>query len=163
MMTEMTDQAGALGKQQRGEWRLLRRRSPLDIVWWEWGKMVGALGLVLLGVLSALGCRPSPIVVAVILHAAIDFTFQTEETAQRKVERGRHLVCHSLVAGGLPLLAAGLVSGCPVKALVWMVIGVLGHYLVDWTRRFGLRSMFWAVLADQVAHLILIFGLVLWT
>jgi len=137
--------------------------SPLRILWWEWGKLVGAVGLIVLGILLIVKQQPPAVVVAIILHFTIDFTFQTEETARRKVERGRHLVFHSLIAGGLPMIMAGIVAGDPVKALIWMAAGVVGHYLVDWTRRFGLRSVFWAVLADQVAHLAIIFGLVLLT
>jgi hypothetical protein len=136
-------------------------RFPSLLRWWEWGKLIGAVGLVALVVSLAAGYTPHAAVVAVILHFAVDFTFQSPEMALRKVERGRHLLLHALVAGGLPLVVAGLLTGNPATALVWMVTGVVSHYAVDWTRRFGVRHVGLAVVLDQACHLLTILVLVL--
>jgi membrane-bound metal-dependent hydrolase YbcI (DUF457 family) len=140
---------------------LTRLYSRTRLLWWEWGKVIGGLGLVGLAVLMAAGYVPSPAVAAIVLHFAIDFTLQSEETALHKVDRGRHLLVHSLVAGGIPLAVAGLMTERPVTALLWMVIGVISHYAVDWTRRFGFRQVALAAVSDQVGHLLTILFVVL--
>ncbi len=135
---------------------LTRLCHPLALEWWEWGKIIGFLALVWLAVFIMLGNTPSPTAVALVLHFAIDFTMQSPETAVRKIERGRYLLMHALIAGGLPLIVAGLVAGSPHRALIWMVIGAASHWAVDWTRRFGIRNPLLAALADQVCHLAVI-------
>ena len=132
-------------------------------VYWKWGKFLGGVGLFVLAILLVTGHVPHPVVVAVLLHIAGDFTLQSPETAQRKHERGRHLLVHALVAGGLPLAAAGLAAGNLVAVLVWTAIGVVSHYIVDWTRRFGMEGRPWGVVFDQVCHLLIISALVLMT
>jgi hypothetical protein len=99
--------------------------------------------------------------VALTLHVAADFTFQSPETALRKAECRRHLLVHALAAGGLPLAVAGLLTGNPLAVVTWMVAGAISHYLVDWTRKFGLRQGALAVILDQACHLLTILVLVL--
>jgi hypothetical protein len=140
---------------------LARLRSPCILQWWEWGKIIGAAGLIALTIFLLVDYVPHPAVVAVLLHVATDFTFQSPETALRKGERGRHLLVHALVAGGLPLAVAGLVAGSPVAVVTWTAIGVASHYAVDWTRRFGLRQVALPALLDQICHLLTILILVL--
>ncbi len=154
-------------KDDRSHARNTRSRTWLQRLsiptYWQWGKLVGVVGLVVLAILLVIDRVPHPAIVAVILHIACDFTSQSSETALRKHERGRHLLVHALVAGGLPLALAGLVTGNMVTVLVWTTIGFVGHYAVDWTRRFGLEGTGWGVILDQVCHLLIILALVLMT
>jgi hypothetical protein len=138
--------------------RLQRLSFP---TYWQWGKFAGGVGLVVLAILLVTDRVPHPAIVAVILHFAGDFTSQSSETAMRKHERGRHLLVHAIVAGGLPMALAGLVTGNLVTVLVWAAIGFVSHYAVDWTRRFGLEGTLWGVALDQVCHLLIILALVL--
>jgi hypothetical protein len=140
---------------------LTRLQSPSRLRWWEWGKIVGLIGLVALAVLFVTGGTPHPAVVAVLLHIALDLTLQSTETCLRKGDRGRHLLVHALVSGGLPLAIAGLVAGNPVAALTWAVAGALSHYAVDWTRKFGLRHRALGCTLDQACHLLTILVLAL--
>jgi hypothetical protein len=135
--------------------------SRARLLWWEWGKVVGGLGLVGLAVLLATGYAPPPVVAAIVLHFVIDFTLQSEETALHKVDRGRHLLIHSLIAGGIPLAVAGLMTESPLTALLWVTAGVISHYAVDWTRRFGFQQVTLAAISDQAGHLLSILLLVL--
>lgn len=136
------------------------RRLSLP-TYWKCGKIVGSVGLVVLAILLITGHIPHPAVVAILLHIAGDFTLQTPEMALRKHERGRHLLVHALVAGGLPMAVAGLTTGNPVITLIWTVVSVITHYAVDWTRRFGLEGTSWGVVLDQVCHLLVILALIL--
>jgi len=129
--------------------------------YWKCGKVMGAVGIVVLAILQITGHTPHPAVIALVLHVVGDFTAQSSETAKRKPERGRHLLVHALAAGGTPLAVAGLATGNPVTALVWATIGVASHYAVDWTRRFGMRDTALGVVLDQCAHLVIILTLVL--
>ena len=129
--------------------------------YWKCGKFVGAVGLGVLAILLMTGHIPHPAVVAILLHIAGDFTLQPPEMALRKHERGRHLLVHALVAGGLPMAVAGLTTGDPVTTLTWTVVSVITHYAVDWTRRFGLEGTPWGVVLDQVCHLLIILAIVL--
>jgi hypothetical protein len=148
----------------------LRARNTRAFTWlrrislpayWKCGKIVGSVGVVVLAVLFIMGHIPHPAIVAVILHITADFTLQSPEMALRKHERGSHLLVHALVAGGLPLAVAGLVHGNPYIVLIWTAIGVVGHYAVDWTRRFGLSDTPLGIVLDQAAHLAIILSLVL--
>jgi hypothetical protein len=132
----------------------------MPLKWWQWGKVMGAAGLVLLAILLIAGHVPHPAVVAVLLHFATDFTFQSQETAMRKGERGRHLLIHALVAGGLPLAVAGLLIGSPRATITWAVIGAASHYVVDRSHKFGLRHAVLAIVLDQACHLLVILILV---
>ena len=138
--------------------RLRRLSLP---TYWQCGKTVGAVGLVVLTILLVTGHAPHPAVIAVLLHIAADFTLQSSETALQKHERGCHLLVHALVSGGLPLAITGLVIGNPATVLIWTVIGVVSHYAVDWTRRFGLNDTPLGIVLDQIAHLVIILALVL--
>ncbi len=129
--------------------------------YWKCGKAIGVVGLVVLAILHFTGHTPHPAVIAVILHIVSDFTAQSSETAKRKTERGRHLLIHALVAGGIPLAVVGLMTENPYTALVWTVIGATSHYAVDWTHRFGLRDTPLGIVLDQCTHLLIILTLVL--
>ena len=150
----------------------LRARNTNSLTWlrrlsfpvyWKWGKFAGAVGLVILAILWIADRVPHPAVVATLLHVASDFTLQSPETAQRKHDRGRHLLVHALAAGGFPLAVAGLATGNPVTVLIWTPIGVISLYIVDWTRRFGMEGKPRGVFFDQVCHLLIILALVLIT
>lgn len=136
-------------------------RSPLRLQWWGWAKLLGAVGLVPLTIMILAGHFPHPGVVAIVLHLAADFTFQSPQTALRKEERGHHLLVHALVAGGLPLAVEGLVIANPAAILAWTALGVASHYAVDWTRKFGLRQTTLAVILDQACHVVTILIIVL--
>jgi hypothetical protein len=136
------------------------RRLPLP-VYWKCGKILGGVGVVALIALFITGHTPHPAIIAVILHITADFTLQSPAMALRKHERGHHLLIHALVAGGLPLAIAGLACRNPAAVLIWTVIGVVSHYAVDWTRRFGLSDTSLGIVLDQIAHLAIILSLVL--
>ena len=131
--------------------RLLR--SPTSLQWWEWFRLAGTLAIVSLLVTLICGVVPSPFVVAVVLHVTLDFTVQSDEVALRKGERGKHLLLHALAAGGLPMAISGLFVG-PAAVLTGTAAGIISHYAVDWTRKFGLRCWWEGVAADQLCHLI---------
>ncbi len=141
--------------------RLTQPRSLSLLEWWEWVEILGAAGLVALLILLITGRIPHPAVVALTLHVAADFTFQSPETALRKGECRRHLPVHALAAGGLPLAVAGLLTQNPLAVVTWTVAGAISHYVVDWTRKFGLRQVALAVTLDQACHLLTILVLVL--
>lgn len=138
--------------------------DPAGLAWWEWGRLLGVAALAALGIALAIGLAPPPAVVAVLLHIAADFTFQSAETAERKGERGRHLIVHALAAGGLPLALAALrlgsrrvVSAGDLDVVpFWALAGAATHYAVDWTRKFGLRHEALATALDQLCHLAVI-------
>ncbi len=136
-------------------------KSPSRLQWWEWGDILGIAGVAVLTMLLASGHAPHPAVVAVLLHIAADFTCQSPEMVAKKEERGRHLLLHALAAGGFPLAIAGLTVGNPVAIITWVVIGTASHYVVDWTRKFGLQSVGPGVGLDQASHLAVILGLTL--
>jgi hypothetical protein len=122
---------------------------------------LGATGLVAVLILLIAGRIPHPAVVALTLHVAADFTFQSPETALRKAECRRYLLVHALAAGGLPLAVAGLLTQNPLAVVTWMVAGAISHYVVDWTRKFGLRQVALAIALDQTCHVLTILVLVL--
>lgn len=126
---------------------------PLRLPWWRWVEIGGAVGLVVLAVLFCAGQVPHPLTIAALLHVAADFTFQSAETAIQKASRDRHLLVHALAAGGLPLAVGALVSGNPGTVILWTAAGTASHYAVDWTRKFGVRKIAFAVLLDQACHL----------
>ena len=125
-------------------------RAPTTVAWWEWGKLIGGVALV---ALLLTGCQVSPIIAGVVLHVACDFTFQSGVTAARKGDRGRHLVCHAIIAGGLPGIITGLMAGGVLGALVGFVAGVSSHYCVDYTRKFGVDNVALGAALDQAVHI----------
>ena len=135
-------------------------KAPTSLQWWEWMKLAGALAMMLLLATLVNGVVSSPFVVAVVLHVALDFSLQSDEVAMRKGERGKHLLLHALAAGGLPTAVAGLFVG-PAAVLTGTAIGVISHYAVDWTRKFGLRQEALAGLLDQACNLLAILVLTL--
>lgn len=136
-------------------------RYLFHLPWWMWGKLAGAAGLATLAILLMMGVVPPAVVVAVLIHVAADFTFQSAETARLKGSSKRHLLVHALVAGGLPLALAGFLTGCPIVAIAGSVIGAIGHYVVDRTRKFGMPRLALGVALDQACHLMLAVILVL--
>jgi len=142
---------------------VLRTRQDPTVLkrlqWWEYFHLVGAGALVAL-LAALLVADVSPFVVAVALHLACDFTFQSTDTALHKGERGRHLVVHALCAGALPHLLAGLTLSAST-GLVWASVGFLAHYGVDFTRKFGVKHIAVGAALDQAAHLATILALAL--
>lgn len=124
--------------------------------WWEWVELAGCVAMIALTILLTAGYELHPALIAVLLHVACDFTCQSPETAIKKGERGRHLFCHALAAGGVPMAIAGIAAGSVGAILNWTVVGVASHYAVDWTRKFGIHRMLPGILLDQVCHLTLI-------
>jgi hypothetical protein len=137
---------------------------PAELAWWEWAKLAGAVGILVLGLMMALlAWIPSPVALALLLHLFCDFTAQSGETAANKGRSRRHLWAHALAAGGLPLVIAGLSTGSPWPVLVWPVLATVGHATVDGTDKFGLGPCALGVFLDQAAHagtILLIVGLV---
>jgi hypothetical protein len=136
--------------------KLTQRLPPGLRQWWGWGKILGAFGLVFLVILFLTDHIPHPAIVALILHVTCDFTFQTSNTARRKIERGHHLLTHAIVAGGLPLAIAGLVTGDLAIAFAWAISGAASHYAIDWTRKFGMESVLLSAILDQACHILII-------
>lgn len=124
--------------------------------WWMWGKLAGGCGLIALAILLMMGYVLPPAVMAVLIHVAADFTLQSAETARLKGDSKRHLLIHALAAGGLPLALTGLLTGYPIVAIAGTVVGVVGHYAVDRTRKFGLRRLALGVALDQTCHLMMV-------
>jgi hypothetical protein len=123
-----------------------------SLQWWQWAKLIGAVSLVGLLVAFVSGISVPSFAIGLIMHLSCDFAFQSSETAGRKGERGRHLVVHSLIAGGL----VGLLTGLSVS--LWagiggMIIGTMSHYGIDYSRKFGLANWKLGVALDQLAHL----------
>jgi hypothetical protein len=40
-----------------------------------------------------------------------------------------------------------------VAIVIWTAAGILSHYAVDWTRKFGVRRLALAVVLDQTCHI----------
>ena len=132
-------------------------------VWWEWVKLAGALGLLGLTtwLIPAFPNLPHPVVFAVVLHLATDFTAQSTEVGLHKYEQPRLLIAHSLTSG-FPLAVAGLASGELTNVLTWTVINIVTHWLIDKTEKFGLGgNNLWGAVLDQLAHLAVILLLTL--
>lgn len=134
-----------------------------SLAWWQWAKLVGAIGLVVLLIALATGCNVPSLIIGLVAHLACDFTFQSGETAGRKGERKRHLVVHSVIAGGLVGLLTGLSVGLRA-GIGGLAIGIITHYGIDYTRKFeNLVVENWklAVALDQLAHLVAIVIIIL--
>ena len=127
-------------------------RKSQSLAWWQWIELLGAISFVVLLIAFVCGVKVPSFVIGLILHIAMDFTFQSSETAGRKGERGRHLAVHALIAGGL----VGLLTGLSVS--LWagiggLIIGGLSHYGIDYSRKFGLANWKLGLALDQVLHL----------
>ena len=132
--------------------------APSRLQWWQWGKLFGAVGLVaLLCWMAASGALPHPLVLGVVAHLACDFSLQSDWVAGEKSKRGKALLYHALIAGGLPGALVGLYAG-PVGCLSAIVIGVVSHYAIDYTCKFGCKSVAVGATLDQVAHIIALGG-----
>jgi hypothetical protein len=135
---------------------------PSDLLWWEWAKVAGATGVLILGLAMASGWIPSPVVLGILLHTFCDFTAQSGVVAEHKGHSRRLLWVHAIVAGGFPLAIAGLSTGSAWPVLVWPVLAAGAHAAVDGTRKFGLGPSALGVILDQAAHaatIVVIIGL----
>lgn len=130
--------------------------SPQRLAWWEWCKVAGAAGLIAAAASVLAGVHLPAAAIAVLLHLAADYTFQSAETAARKGERGRHLLVHALTAGAWPLAMAGLATGNLPGVLLGAVVGSVSHWLIDATGKYGLGCTAVGIVLDQVSHLVVI-------
>ena len=130
--------------------------APMRLRWWEWCKVAGGAGLIVTAAFKLAGINLPAVVVAVLLHIAADYTFQSAGTAARKDKRGRHLLVHALTAGALPLAIAGLAVGDLPGALLGAAVGSVSHWLIDATGKYGLGCTVAGVFLDQVSHLVVI-------
>jgi hypothetical protein len=126
-----------------------------------WGKLIGAAGFITLAMLLMMGHTLPTVVVAVLVHVAVDFTFQSAETARLKGSSKRHLLIHALAAGGMPLALTGFLTGSPSVVVAGTVIGVVCHYAIDRTCKFGLPRLALGVALDQTCHLMTVVILIL--
>lgn len=127
--------------------------SPRRLQWWQWGKLLGAI-LLLAAVFVAFR-GGNHLFVGLALHVALDFTLQSDYVAAEKGNRGRALLIHAAIAGGIPSAVVALMAGSLVGVLVGVVVGISTHYAIDWTRKFGLPMSLGATL-DQVLHVIVL-------
>lgn len=111
--------------------------------WWQWGKFLGAI-------LSPLTLLGIPVMSALAAHLLCDFTLQTGEMSARKKEEFLPLLLHSIIAGGGPGFVAGGLRG--------MYIGIVTHYMIDATNKFGTDGM-GGVILDQAAHILVILAI----
>ncbi|MBN1977206.1 MAG: DUF3307 domain-containing protein [Anaerolineae bacterium] len=130
--------------------------APMRLRWWEWCKIAGGAGLIVTVASVLAGLDLPAAVVAVLLHFAADYTFQSAETAARKDKAGWHLLVHALTAGALPLAIAGLVAGDLPGVLLGVAVGSVSHWLIDVTGKYGLGCTVAGVFLDQVSHLAVI-------
>lgn len=128
-------------------------KAPTSLEWWAYPSLAGMLGLAaVLGGLLA-GGELSGWIVGLALHTVLDFTLQSDWIAMNKNDRGKALLFHAIIAGGLPGAMKGLMTGGLVGCLVGVVIGIASHYAIDYTRKFNCESVALGVILDQVAHL----------
>lgn len=101
------------------------------------------------------------LVALLIAHFLADFTFQPECLAKAKRKSGRWLLLHCGVYAALMLLVC-FICVKPMQAIIPAVILFWSHFLIDkfkcyieekWLKT---RGIFWAFLADQVLHIMVI-------
>lgn len=128
-------------------------KAPISLQWWEYFKLVGivALAAVLGGLLA--GAELDGRVVGLAFHTVLDFTLQSNWVAANKGNRGKALLFHAIIAGGLPGAIKGMMSGGLVGCLIGVVLGTTSHYAIDYTRKFNCKSVAMGIVLDQVAHL----------
>ncbi|MCP4539470.1 MAG: DUF3307 domain-containing protein [Chloroflexi bacterium] len=115
-------------------------RRPASLLWWQWGKV--------LGLVAPFGAFAGRAVLAIALHVLCDFTLQNDWMAVGKARKEIvPLLIHSLIAGGLPGLVAGGLPGAAV--------GIISHFLIDLTGKFGLSEP-WGPVLDQAAHIVIL-------
>jgi hypothetical protein len=94
-------------------------------------------------------------------HALADFALQTQRMSERK-----HSSFGVLLAHGAIVAAAQLVFLLPVWRLGWLALVIAAtHLVIDWVRGRLERNdpgRLWRFLADQTAHLLVIFALWFW-
>ena len=125
--------------------------SPRELVWWQWMKLVSAVALVLLAFALLIGVRVPLVIQRVVLHLALDFALQSNWVAAGKVQRKRALIVHSTIAA-LPAIASESVA----TVILSLVVYSLSHYIIDYTRKFGIENMKLGAIVDQAAHLIVL-------
>lgn len=121
--------------------------NPTQLMWWQWGKLIGAVTLVALLVALTMGMDVHHIIIAITLHIALDFSLQTNTIAMHKHERKTALLVHAIIVGGIPAIVTG--------SLVGIALGIITHYAIDYTRKFGLNETHGAI-ADQLAHVLVL-------
>lgn len=132
--------------------------SPTKMFWWEYPKLAGMVGLiVVLGALLA-GIDVPAWIVGLALHTILDFTLQSSWVAANKADRGLALTIHSIIAGGIPSAITGLIAGGPIGCLVGVIVGIVSHYAVDYTRKFNIKDWRVAIVVDQTLHLVVLLG-----
>ena len=136
----------------------MKKKSGLE--WWEWVEMAGGIALMSLLILLLSGISVPAVVAGLVLHLACDFLLQSEETSDKKRERGRHLAVHALIAGGLPGIVTGLMVAAAPGAVIGFSVGVVSHYAIDWSRKFGISDVAIGVILDQAAHVAVLLILV---
>ncbi len=132
--------------------------NTIKLQWWQAGKLLGALALCVVAILLVTGVSVHPLVIGLVVHAALDFALQSDWVAMNKLNGSRALVVHSVIAGGLPSAIVGLCIS-PIAVLVGIVVGISTHYLIDRTNKFGLPVAQGATL-DQVLHIVAVLLLV---
>ena len=126
-------------------------QAPTSLQWWAWPKLAGLVAAPLLLLALLLGASVPPLVVGLTLHLVLDFTLQSSWVAAEKSSGGKALAYHAAIAGGIPALVAGLAIG-PATALFAGAVGIMSHWLIDRTNKFGLSGWQQGIAADQAAH-----------
>lgn len=131
-------------------------KAPASLEWWEHGKLLGmvALGAVFGGMLA--GAKLDGWVVGLAFHTVLDFTLQSNWVAANKGNRGKALLFHAIIAGGLPGAIKGMMSGGLVGCLIGVVLGTTSHYAIDWSRKYGIKDLRIAIVTDQLSHLVVL-------
>lgn len=124
---------------------LLLLTRPTALVWWQWGKIVGALVPL---ALAAAGAE-HPLTWAIAAHLLVDFSFQGGPTAIGKAQGNlKVLAYHSFISGGY---AGFIVGGLPGLAA-----SVAIHFAIDCANKFGLPEKTGAAV-DQALHVITLY------
>lgn len=81
-------------------------RGGRKLAWWEWLR-IGSAPMIVVPLLVLVGVEFPAWLVGAAVHFLGDFTFQSDEVAAGKVERGHYLWFHAAAVGG----AEGSVAG----------------------------------------------------
>lgn len=125
--------------------------NPGELAWWQWGKLIGLVSMLLVGLGLYYGLPVPGIVMAISLHFFIDFTCQSDSTATGKANRDFiALATHSFISGGY--------AGFVLAGIEGLIISVLVHYVVDLCNKFGLPWPSGPII-DQALHIITIIAI----
>ena len=128
----------ALRKLLRGE----------DLEWWEWAKII----FVATSPLMIFGSH-LPLVGGIALHLFLDFTMQSDKVALEKGSGGASLWAHAIAVGGWSGGAIGFWANELEGFLLGVLLGFVGHLLVDITNKFGIKDWRVGILVDQSLHI----------